>query len=66
MKYRRCVVRVFDPMKFVSELTLNTRHYDTIGFTEGSLDDYMKKHILTKDQWYYVAKDTIRKIPRRS
>ena len=64
MKPRRCTVRIFDKKGFCSELKLDSSKYDNIGFTQESLDAYMRKFILMeKGRWYYVTKDNYSKIP---
>ena len=43
----------------MSELKLDTRKYDDIGFTKASLEEYMKLKVLVGGQWYWVSKDSI-------
>jgi len=57
--YRTCTVSIYDSSRLVSVLKLDSRKYDVIGFTDEELDEYMKKHILAKGEWYCKDKDKI-------
>ena len=59
MSYRTCTVSIYDSSRLLSVLKLDSRKYDVIGFTDEELDEYMKKHILKKGEWYSKDKDKI-------
>lgn len=58
MKHRICVVEIFSYSKgYVSRIKLDTQKYDNIGDNEKSLNDFMVKFILDRDEWYNIVSD---------
>lgn len=56
---RKVTVRIFNLKGYVSTLHLDSGHYDRIGWSKASLDDYMRQNVLKDDQWYTTERDRI-------
>lgn len=63
---RLVTVTIYDKEKgYRSTLHLDSSHYDNIGWTKRSLDEYLKEYILGPNQWYTTSRDRVERIRRR-
>jgi hypothetical protein len=62
LHYRTCNVVIINKKtgRRDTELKLDTRKYDNIGFDYKSLDKWMKQYILSKNQTYYPYNDKLK------
>ncbi len=64
LQYRKVNIEIYDKnnkyhSRLVSILKLDSRKYDNIGWTEESLDEYLRTYILANGESYLIIFDKI-------